>query len=109
MPVINPIDSLANLASAPHDALQEVTPDQHHRHVYEETPTGDIDNSNVTFATLLTPTPGVSLQLFLNGQLLESGSGNDFTLSGLTITMLDAPKGSPGNPDKLIAHYTATP
>lgn len=109
MPVINPIDSLANLATKPHDDLDDISPDQHHKHVYDETPSGAIDSNNDTYAALFTPTPAASMQLFLNGMLQEQGAGNDYTLSGLTITMLDAPKSSPGNPDKLKAFYTATP
>lgn len=58
--------------------------------VDKETPSGSIDGSNVTFSLANTPVAG-SEHVYLNGQLLESGGGNDYTISGATITMSDAP------------------
>ena len=72
-----------------------VTPSQN------ETPSGSINGSNVTFTLAHTPYNGV-VMLYYNGILLESGSGNDFTISGNTITMVYAlPIGS-----KLRAYYS---
>jgi hypothetical protein len=56
----------------------------------KETPSGSINGSNVTFTLANTPVSG-SEHLYLNGQLLESGSGNDYTISSATITMASAP------------------
>ena len=61
---------------------------------------GTLNGSNVTFTLANTPTSG-SVSLFLNGDLLQSGTGNDYTISGLTITMLAAPAST----DKLLANY----
>lgn len=58
--------------------------------VFEETPSGSINGSNVTFTISATPTAG-TLRLYLNGQRLKSGAGNDYTLSTNTITMTTAP------------------
>jgi len=54
-----------------------------------ETPTGDINSSNVTFTLANSPVAG-SLEVFLNGlrQLLTT----HFTLSGDTITFVTAPQ-----------------
>lgn len=69
--------------------------------VHNETPTGLINTSNTAFTLANTPT-NASLQLFLNGQLLEPGAGNDYTITGTAITMLFAPTTG----DKLRAYYT---
>jgi hypothetical protein len=57
----------------------------------DETPSGTINGSNVTFTLAHSPSPVGSLALFKNGQKLEPG-GADYTLSGATITMVAAPK-----------------
>ena len=67
----------------------------------EETPTGTIDGSNTSFTLANTVDPVGSLILVLNGAVQKSGSGNDFTLSGTTITYEVAP---PTN-SVLIAWY----
>jgi len=41
--------------------------------------------------------------VFLNGDLLDPGSGNDYTISGNTITFLTAPSGV--GPDKVRVTY----
>jgi hypothetical protein len=56
----------------------------------KEIPTGSINGSNTAFALANTPVSG-SEHVFLNGILQESGAGNDYTISGLNITMLTAP------------------
>ena len=51
-----------------------------------ETPSGVIDGSNVTFTLAHTPTGG-QIMLYLNGQYMTVGVGEDYILSGITITM----------------------
>jgi hypothetical protein len=58
--------------------------------VTRETPTGAVNSSNVTFTLAATPTSNTE-EVFLNGLLQEPGAGNDYTISGATITMLAAP------------------
>jgi len=59
--------------------------------VIRETPSGTIDGSNATFTLASTPNPANSEQIFLNGMLQEPGAGNDYTISGPTITFVTAP------------------
>lgn len=58
--------------------------------VTRETPSGTVNGSNVTFTLANTPVAGTE-HVYLNGILQESGSGNDYTISGATITYLTAP------------------
>lgn len=58
--------------------------------VDKEVPSGSINGVNVTFTIANTPVAG-SEHVFLNGILQESGAGNDYTISGATITYLSAP------------------
>ena len=58
--------------------------------VDKETPSGTINGSNVTFTLANTPVAG-SEHVYLNGILQEAGAGNDYTISGATITYLTAP------------------
>jgi hypothetical protein len=58
--------------------------------VTRETPTGAINGANTTFTLAATPTVNTE-EVFLNGILQEPGAGNDYTISGATITMLSAP------------------
>lgn len=69
--------------------------------VDQETPSGSVNGSNTAFTLANTPSPSGSVHLFLNGVLQEAGSGNDYTLSGTSITMLTAPLSG----DKLRASY----
>ena len=55
-----------------------------------ETPSGTVNGSNVTFTLSAAPSPATSLQLYVNGQLLASG-GEDYTLVSDTITFVTAP------------------
>ena len=66
--------------------------------IYNETPSGSINSSNVTFTLANTPVTG-SVQLYLNG--LRQRLTTDFTMSGGTITMTTAPTTG----DNLIADY----
>lgn len=72
--------------------------------VKRETPSGTINGSNVTFTLANTPIAG-SEEVFVNGSLLDAGSGNDYTISGDTITFATAPIGG-GSPDKIRVNYT---
>lgn len=59
-------------------------------YVAREVPAGTLNGSNVTFTLANTPTSGTEM-LFLNGILQNAGAGNDYTISGGTITMAVAP------------------
>lgn len=61
----------------------------HSNFVSKEIPSGAINGSNVTYTLANTPVGG-SEEVFVNGVLMESGAGNDYTISGATITMLTA-------------------
>lgn len=69
-------------------------------YVSNETPAGAVNGVNVTFTLAFTPNAAF-LQLYLNGQLLEPGAGNDYTISENTITMLFTPQTN----DKIRAYY----
>lgn len=58
--------------------------------ITRETPSGALNGVNTTFTVANTPIVG-SEQVFLNGLLQEPGAGNDYTISGSTITYLAAP------------------
>jgi hypothetical protein len=68
--------------------------------VTRETPSGTINGSNTTFTLANTPTSGTE-RVYLNGLLLDVGAGNDYTISGSTITMLTAPISG----DKIRVNY----
>lgn len=58
--------------------------------VDKEIPSGAINGSNTSYTLANTPTAG-SEHVYLNGMLLESGAGNDYTISGANITLSSAP------------------
>lgn len=58
--------------------------------VDKETPSGTINGSNTSFVLANTPT-ATTEHIYLNGILQDVGAGNDYTISGATITMLTAP------------------
>ncbi len=66
----------------------------------DETPSGAINSSNVSFTLAQTPAPTISLKLFLNGLLLELAS-LDYSIVGAAITMASAPTTG----DILLAFY----
>lgn len=70
--------------------------------VTRETPSGLVNGSNTTYTLANTPISGTE-SVYLNGILLEPGAGNDYTISGATITMLAAPSGT--GPDKIRVSY----
>lgn len=57
--------------------------------IKRETPVGTVDGTNVTFTLANTPKTGLE-DVYVNGVLQEAGAGNDYTISGATITMLFA-------------------
>ena len=59
-------------------------------YVVRETPSGAVNGTNTGFSLGDAPVTG-SESVFLNGILQEPGSGNDYTISGDTITYLSAP------------------
>jgi hypothetical protein len=56
--------------------------------IINETPFGDIDDSNKIFTLSYTPIE-FSEQVYVNGMLLESGAENDYTITSDTITLTD--------------------
>lgn len=58
--------------------------------VDRETPSGTVNGSTTVFILANTPVTG-SEHVYLNGILQEPGAGNDYTISGTTITYLTAP------------------
>ena len=58
--------------------------------VDKEIPSGAINGSNTAYTLANTPVAG-SEHVYLNGMLIESGAGNDYTISGANITLLSAP------------------
>jgi hypothetical protein len=60
------------------------------KYIVRETPSGSVNGSNSTFTLAHTPVVG-SEQVYLNGILQEPGSGNDYTISGDTISYENAP------------------
>lgn len=58
--------------------------------ITRETPSGAVNGSNTSFTLANTPVVG-SEEVFLNGLLQEPGAGNDYTISGATISYLAAP------------------
>lgn len=59
-------------------------------YIVRETPSGLLNGSNTAFTLAHTPTAGDEM-VFLNGILQNAGAGNDYTITGATITMLTAP------------------
>lgn len=56
-------------------------------YVVRESPTGTINGVNTTFTLAATPVAGTE-EVYVNGILQNSGAGNDYTISGATITFL---------------------
>lgn len=65
-----------------------------------ETPTGDVDGVNMIFTLVHAPYPSSALLFYVNG-ILQLGSGNDYVVSGSTITMTYAPT----NGSNVVATY----
>lgn len=58
--------------------------------ITRETPSGTVNGSTTSFGLANTPIAGTE-SVFQNGILQEPGGGNDYTISGATITYLTAP------------------
>jgi hypothetical protein len=58
--------------------------------VTRETPSGTVNGSTTSFGLANTPIAGTE-EVYLNGIQQEPGAGNDYTISGATITYLTAP------------------
>lgn len=71
--------------------------------VWNEIPSGTIDNSNMAFTLQSLPTPANSLRFYVNGIRQTSGSACDYVLSGSSIIMNYAPHEG----DNLLADYTS--
>jgi len=65
--------------------------DKKHRSIVNEVPTGLINGINTDFSLTYTPILG-TVQVFLCGLLQSSGSGNDYVISGTTISFMVAPE-----------------
>ena len=61
------------------------------RHSTRPRPSGSINGSNTSFTLSPTPTDSANVNCFENGVQQQQGSGNDYTISGATITYLTAP------------------
>lgn len=59
--------------------------------VYNETPTGTVNSSNYVFTLTNTPISN-TLLLFRDGILMRGGAGNDYTLTGNSISFAVAPE-----------------
>ena len=70
--------------------------------VLNEAPTGAVDGVNTTFTLAYIPATASSVMLWLNGQLLTQGAGNDFTVTSQTLTMSFPPQLG----DILLTMYT---
>lgn len=70
------------------------------RYIVRETMTGLMNGANTTFTMVNSPVSGKE-QLYLNGILQNPGSGNDYTISSATVTMLTAPAST----DLLLISY----
>ena len=58
----------------------------------QEVPSGTVNGSNVTFTLATTPSSAGAVMVFLDGVLVEQGSGaGKYTISGTTITFGTAP------------------
>lgn len=53
--------------------------------VADEVPNGAVNGINSTFVLANTPVAG-SVEVYLNGMLMNPGAGNDYQISGVTIT-----------------------
>jgi hypothetical protein len=56
-------------------------------YIVRATPGGTVDGTNATFTLATTPVNNTEM-VFVNGVLQNAGSGNDYTISGATITFL---------------------
>lgn len=70
--------------------------------VDKEVPGGTVNGANATFTLAFTPVAGSEV-IWKNGMAQVSGAGNDYTISGLTITFLAG--NLPQTGDSILASY----
>ena len=70
--------------------------------IHEDNEEHTFGTTSVTLYLNRVPNPTTSLHLYLNGQRLKSGAGNDFTLANSLVTMLLATCTSR---DRVLADY----
>lgn len=58
--------------------------------IVQEKPSGNCNGSNTSFTLANTPVAGLTVSLSVSGTTLNQGSGQDFTISGATITLASA-------------------
>jgi hypothetical protein len=68
--------------------------------VINELPGGAVNGTNTIFTLASTPVVG-TVEVFLNGQKLFPGSGNDYTVASGTVTLLTAPVTG----DRVVTNY----
>lgn len=56
----------------------------------QEKPSGNCTGANTSFTLAFTPVAGSTVTLSVSGTTLNQGSGQDFTISGATITLASA-------------------
>lgn len=56
----------------------------------QEKPSGNCTGSNTSFTLANTPVAGLTVTLSVSGTTLNQGSGQDYTISGATITLASA-------------------
>lgn len=95
----NPSGYITGITSSNVTTALGYTPLSASNFVKNETPSGTVNGSNVTFALANTPSSG-TLALFQNGLLLSNIT--DFTISSATITFVTAPTTG----DILLAAYS---
>lgn len=72
--------------------------------VTREIPTGAINGTNAAFGLANTPIAG-SEEVYVNGILQNVGGGNDYTITGATITFSSSPDARPQSNDTLLVNY----
>lgn len=70
--------------------------------VNRETPSGTVNGTNTDFTLASTPNSGTEM-VFVNGILQDAGAGNDYTISGATLTFLSG--AIPSGTDKIRVSY----
>ncbi|AZA74794.1 phage tail protein [Chryseobacterium indoltheticum] len=79
------VDAYGRVTSASNIAVMNPS-----NYIVRESPSGLVNGTNAVFSLANVPLAGKEM-IYLNGQLLEPGTGNDYTISGATITMLTIP------------------
>ena len=103
-PAINITTTITGVLKGNGTALQAATASTDYMapasFVIRETPSGSVNGSNTAFTLANTPLAGTE-EVYINGILQDPGSGNDYTISGATITTQFAPASG----DKIRVSY----